>query len=308
MLLACLLAGLPAALRCDQAWSPVTGPAHVTLGAEAQLELPQGWSFVPKDQLPAYFSPGPRRAGAWDLGVALGPDSGAPELRLQFEPMGAVDDRAGLEEPLALLARVQQAMDAENARRGLQGQAGTLVSGWSQAPAYELGAHRLLFGELRSSNGEDLAAWRLRLNGRAGVLKIDLVTGADRLANYAAAAAGLAEGLSFLPGRGLDAAQDSDRRAALDLNALVLDAVAGRGTAGPLPRRDALPLAVSATLALALGLAIVSGALGLYRWVRAWNAERGRLAAKERETRRYERELGASADEVVLVEDGEDGA
>jgi uncharacterized membrane-anchored protein len=247
------------------AWTAVDGPAHLTLSTEVLLELPAGWRFVAKDQLPAYFASTKRNAGDWDLGVALGPDDGAPELRLQFEPVGAVDDSAGLEEPLALLDRVQQMAEAENSTH--EGQGSAQITVWNQPPAYELGAHRLLFGETRTENGQDLAAWRLRLPGRSGVLKLDLVAPADTLPALSAQAAVLAAGLSFQENRGLDSRQSTDRAAALDLNGLVLEGVLGRSDDGgsgkaPVSAWVWITLCSVTALALALGGALLWRRLG----------------------------------------------
>jgi uncharacterized membrane-anchored protein len=266
------LGGTPAAVAVSQAanavsappqtlvWTAVDGPAHLTLSSEVLLDLPAGWRFVPKDQLQAYFSPGGRTAGDWDLGVALGPGNGTPELRLQFEPMGAVDDRAGLEEPIALLARVQQMADADNAQRRRDGRPESQIKVWNQPPAYELAVHRLLFGETRSENGQDFAAWRLRLPGRAGVLKLDLLAPADALAALSSQAAVLAAGLSFQADRGLDARQASDKAAPLDLNGLVLDGVFGHPGYGG-PSKSSSPvwlwMILSALMAVALGVGAV---------------------------------------------------
>jgi len=281
-------------------WTALDGPAHLTLGAEAYLELPEGWRFVSRDRLGAYLGGSGRSAGNWDLGVALGPDSPSMELRLQFEPMGAVDDSAGLEEPLALLARIQQAASDANVRRRLAGQGDLLVTGWSQPPAYELAVHRLLFGELRTQGGEDWAAWRLRLPGRDGVLKIDLLEPAEALSSFSAQAAELAANLSFQPGRGLDERLPADKPAGLDLNGLVLRGVLGRGGSGGVPR-ESIPVGVLAAVALALAF----GAVRLLRELTAWREARDKAERKERESRDYERSLGSSADDVVEINEDE---
>lgn len=288
-------AAAPAAFQ--GVWTALEGPAGVTLGAEAFLSLPEQWTFIPRDQLHAYFGDGERRAGNWDLGVARGP-GGAPELRLQFEPLGSVNDASGLEEPLALLARVQQASEAENARRRLSGQEEITVTGWSQAPAYELGAHRLLFGEIRSQNGEERFAWRLRLPGRAGVLKIDLTGPSDSMQGWTVAAAQLAQGLTFLPERGLEFRQPGDKVAVEDLNALVVEGVFGHpGPAGG-SQRGSAPVGAwivgTAFLAAALAFGSVSG----MRRLREWRRQRERAEAREQEELELEKRLGTSGDDV----------
>lgn len=78
----------PAAVPIPDA-TLVSGPTSLSLGAEATLQLPDGWRFVPSDQLRAYWRGRDLSVGPWDRGLVL-PDSGGFELRLVFEPLGAV--------------------------------------------------------------------------------------------------------------------------------------------------------------------------------------------------------------------------
>lgn len=290
-------ASVPAPLT----YTAIEGPASLTLGAEVLLDLPAGWSFIPKEQLRAYFAASQRAAGNWDLGCALSPGATPAELRLQFEPLGAVDDKAGLSETLALLARVQQTAGVANARRRALGQSETQILSWDQAPAYTQPERRLLWAERRASNGEEHVGWHLRLLGRGGVVKLDLQEAPDVLAEKADLAAALAAGLSFKPGRSLDARLPSDKASPLNLDALVLDGIFGRGALAGGNQREPLPLWGWIAGSLALAAALAAGALKAWRAFDSWRKAKAKAAAKEAQAREYERTLGASADDVEEI-------
>jgi hypothetical protein len=275
------------------------------LGAQAFLALPEGWRFVPPDQLSAYFAAdGRRRAGAWDLGVALGPLPG-DEVRLQFEPMGWISDSAGVGEPIALLSRLQQAAAADNLRRRALGMGELQFPSWFLPPAYELAAHRLIFGEIRVLEGEETAAWRLRLPGRLGVLKADLSGAPESFASPAADAATLAAAITWAAGQGPEARQPGDHASGKDLDALVTEGVLGHPGSGA-ARNGSSPLGfwIVLTLTAALGLSWAA--------VRLWRALEGVLERKRREFRKqgeaasYERKIGGFADDVQEIADDED--
>jgi len=95
----------------------VAGPQDLSLGADVRLALPDGWHWVPKDRLQAYFAGDGRKAGAWDLGLALSPGQPLFEFRVQFEPLGAmVEPAAGLDSA-ALMAKIQAAAATANQER-----------------------------------------------------------------------------------------------------------------------------------------------------------------------------------------------
>ncbi|HXC64599.1 MAG TPA: DUF2167 domain-containing protein, partial [bacterium] len=152
----------------------VAGPADLSLGAEVRLALPDGWRWVPKDKLQAYFGNDGRKAGAWDLGLALSPGQPLFEFRVQFEPLGAVTEPAASLDSAALMAKIQSAAATANQERREQGGLEVQIPGWSVEPSYDAASKRLVWGERRQAGADERRGWHARLLGRDGVVKLDV--------------------------------------------------------------------------------------------------------------------------------------
>lgn len=307
-------AGSPAAAAQPEsaaaAVEPLAGPVDLSLGAEARLSLPEGWRWVPKDRLQAYFGADGRKAGAWDLGLALSPGQPQFEFRVQFEPLGAVAEPAAPPDTAAILVKVQAGASAANLERRAQGGLDTQIPGWAEEPAYDTTSKRLVWGERRESGAEERRGWHARLLGRAGVLKLDAEGPADLMPLQAPLLQTLFNSLSLAEGRGLADRVAGDRAATVDLDGLVLEGTLGRGSLGPVaaPEEPLSPLALALSgtaAALLMAWAAVAG----WRGLRRWRHKRATVAAEIERLEMLEKQLGASADDVQEVhEDGTDAA
>ena len=258
------------------ALAPLAGPLSVSLGAEALLTLSDGWHWVPKAQLSHYLAATGRHAGAWDLGIALSPADAPQEFRLQFEPMGLVEE--GAPEAMAedaLLARVQERAALENSRHRQLGQVELDLNGWALTPVLELDGQRLVWAEHRVSGGEERLGWHGRFRLRGGVVKLDILMPPEQWDQQGPPARALFEGLAPLPGQGLADRQADDRKADLDLVGLVMDGVFGRGAlaAGP-PLAEDAGLGPRIALWSGVTLACVAAALWGWRRLQAWRLGR----------------------------------
>jgi uncharacterized membrane-anchored protein len=310
LILLAVLAVAPSALFPAADPSPtihfIDGPAAVTLGAEATLELPAGWRFVPKTDLGAYFAGGPRRLGAWDRGLVLTAEP-ARELRLVFEPLGAVAE-APVPDPAALLPEAQALAAARARKLGLSdGLQRTLVD-WRWEPTYDAARQVLRFGGFWREAGEESVDLHLRWLGRRGVLKLDWRGNQGEADDFSALSEALDEALRFNEGQRLADAQPGDPRAAMDLGGLVLDGLFGRGAvAGGAPPAPERPLWqwIAAGLALAAALAWVM--VRLWRVLASWMQRRARARQEARRLDYIEKKFGSAADVEEIEEEGQLG-
>ena len=313
VLLLGLLGAAPLRAEGDPSPAPVPdtliqaldGPLQVSLGAEALLDLPTGWRFVPAAALPRYFAGRPERPGAWDRGVVL---TSAPdlELRLLFEPMGAVATEP-LPQPDALLPQAQAL--ARSLRQKPGGASQRELAFWRWEPTYDPAHQVLRFGGVWREGEDETVSLHLRWLARRGVLKLDWRGAEDNAAAFVALSEQLDEALHIVAGQALADAQPGEKRAALDLNGLVMDGLFGRRAAsGGAPEAPARPLwawiAVWAVGALAPVWAVVTLVQGLSAWL-------ARRQKEQHEAQRLDyigKKYGGRADEVEdVVDEGQEG-
>ena len=288
----------------------MAGPLDLTLGAEAHLSLPDGWHWVPKERLQAYFGSDGRKAGAWDLGLALSPGQPLFEFRVQFEPLGAVAEPAGPLDSAALLSKIQAAAATANLERRSQGGLDLQIPGWSEEPAYDPATKRLTWGERRVSGADERRGWHARLLGRAGVLKLDVEAPEDLMPLQLPQLQALFNGLNLAEGRGLADRQAVDKAAALDVSGLMLEGTLGRGSLNPGgPAADPLSPGLVAGLEAGGALLLAWAAVAGWRGLRRWRHMRALVAVEVERLEQLEKDLGGSADDVEEVrEDGDDAA
>jgi uncharacterized membrane-anchored protein len=288
----------------------MAGPLDLSLGAEAYLSLPEGWHWVPKDRLQAYFGNDGREAGAWDLGLALSPGQPLFEFRVQFEPLGAVAEPTGALDPAALLAKVQAGAAAANTARRISGGVEVQIPAWADEPAYDAGSKRLTWGEHRVSGADERRGWHARLLGRAGVLKIDAEGPEDLMQLQVPLLQTLFNGLSLAEGRGLADHGSTDKAAPVDLTGLLLEGTLGRGSLNPAgPPAEPLPPVAIGTLEAAAALLLAWGSVAAWRGLQRRRHMQATVAAEVERLGKLEKELGQSADDVEEVkEDGNDAA
>ena len=287
----------------------VAGPQDLSLGADVRLALPDGWHWVPKDRLQAYFAGDGRKAGAWDLGLALSPGQPLFEFRVQFEPLGAmVEPAAGLDSA-ALMAKIQAAAATANQERRAEGGLEVQIPGWSLEPAYDAASKRLVWGERRQSGADERRGWHARLLGRAGVVKLDVEAADDLMPLQAPLLQALFNGLSLAEGHGLADRQAGDRPASVDLAGLVLEGTLGRGSLnqGPPPEASLPPVAV-AGLEIVAALLLAWGGVALWRGLKRRRHMQDVVAAEVERLEKLEKELGGSAADVEEVQENQDDA
>jgi uncharacterized membrane-anchored protein len=136
------------------------------------------------------------------------------------------------------------------------------LDGWIRPPYYDERTHNLTWAVRILSPGDTTVNHSIRLLGRGGVLKVDLVTGPDLFALALPTFNEVIDSTNFVPGKTYAEWRQGDKVASYGLTALV---AGGAGAA-------ALKIGLFGKLwklILAGGKAIVAGVIEFFAWLRS---------------------------------------
>ena len=251
------------------------GPVTIKLRDQAQLELPQGFGFIPQKEATALLGamgngPGPDLLG---LIVPLG------EARwfvvANYDPSGYVkDDDARHWDADKLLQNLKDGTEAGNAARQKVGVPPLKVTRWIEPPAYSADSHRLIWSaEAQRKDGvaeDPTVNYNTYVLGREGFISLNLITSASGIDADKAAAHVLLSAVSFNDGKRYgDFNSSTDKVAAYGLAALV---------AGVAAKKIGLLALLAATLvkfAKVIAVAVAAGIAILTRWLKGRGARPG---------------------------------
>jgi len=251
------------------------GPVTVRLRDQAQLELPQGFGFIPQKEATALLGamgngPGPDLLG---LIVPLG------EARwfvvANYDPSGYVkDDDARHWDAEKLLQNLKDGTEAGNAARAKVGVPPLKVTRWIEPPAYSADSHRLIWSaEAQRKDGvaeDPTVNYNTYVLGREGFISLNLITSASGIDADKAAAHVLLSAVSFNDGKRYgDFNSSTDKVAAYGLAALV---------AGVAAKKIGLLALLAATVvkfAKVIAVAVAAAIAILTRWLKGRGARPG---------------------------------
>jgi uncharacterized membrane-anchored protein len=206
----------------------IFGPAKVPLKDEGELDLPQGFAFLPQPQAGRLVRAYGNTVSPTMVGLVLpAGDHGDWWSTLDFVKAGYVkDDDAKNWNADELLAGLKESMKAQNDARASRGFPAMEVTGWIEPPAYDARTHRLVWSALVRRIGETGEAGAVNYNtyalGRDGYFSLDLIAGKAAIEADKPIARTLLAAISYDKGKAyddFDAA--SDRVAEYGLAALV---------------------------------------------------------------------------------------
>jgi uncharacterized membrane-anchored protein len=160
----------------------IYGPAKVALKDEGELDLPQGYTFVPQPEAGRIVRAYGNTESPALVGLVLpAGDDANWWATLDFIKAGYVkDDDAKRWNADELLAGLEEAMKAENDERATRGFPAMEITGWIEPPAYDDRTHRLVWSALVRRVGETGEAGSVNYNtyalGRDGYFSLDLIT------------------------------------------------------------------------------------------------------------------------------------
>ncbi|HLO66196.1 MAG TPA: DUF2167 domain-containing protein [Holophaga sp.] len=257
--LALLLAAVPALAQEKQIpWEK--GPCVGKLGGVAEVQVPKGMLFTSGEGVKTFYELTENIYDPSHLGVILVPGEKEGEepwfAIFSFDALGYVkdDEKASLDAK-AILESIKEGTSKANGERRKRGWPTMEVLGWQQQPFYDAATHNLTWSVLAHAENEkgNVLNHSVRLLGRSGVMKIDMVTSPEIAKEKLPQFNGLVGAFHYTAGNRYAEFKAGDKVAAIGLTALV---AGGAGAA----------LAKSGLLGklwkfLLLGLAAAAGAI-----------------------------------------------
>jgi uncharacterized membrane-anchored protein len=207
----------------------IRGPATVVLADQADLKLPAGDLFIPKQEgvrILTALGIVPREETFVGLIIGTGANARWMVVVRDYRDGYIKDDDAKDWNADQLLQNLKENNAEANKQRVAGGLAEFEILGWAEKPTYDAASHRLVWSLLMRRNGVPEIEAGVNYNtyalGRDGYLSLNLLTTANRLAAEKAVAYQLLDGLAYRPGKSYaDFKAPTDRVAAYRLSALI---------------------------------------------------------------------------------------
>ena len=251
------------------------GPVTIKLRDQAQLELPQGFGFIPQKEAAALMSAMGNDAGPDMLGLIVPLSEARWFVVANYDPSGYIkDDDARHWDADKLLQNLKDGTEAGNAARAKVGVPPLKVTRWIEPPAYTADSHRLIWSaEAQRKDGvaeDPTVNYNTYVLGREGFISMNLITSASGINDDKAAARVLLSAVNFNDGKRYgDFNSSTDKVAAYGLAALVAGVAAKKIGLLALLAATVVKFAKVIALAAAAGIAVVT------RWLRGRGARTG---------------------------------
>ncbi|MFH1811076.1 MAG: DUF2167 domain-containing protein [Pseudomonadota bacterium] len=198
------------------------GPVDGALGEFATIQVPEGYGFVPKSEMPALNAATQNLDNPSDLGAILGDKF---IVFFSWDDIGYVkDDEKDELDAKELLENFQQGQLEANKVREQQGFPPLFIDGWQTPPYYDQQTNNLTWAtKLRSGDAEGFTVnHNVRLLGRRGVMSATLVGAPEGMADAIVALNGMLGHYTYNEGQRYSEFSQGDKLAAVGLSALVL--------------------------------------------------------------------------------------
>ena len=211
----------PAAPKID--WQE--GPTVADLGGIAQLKIPKGYLFTGKKGAQTVLELTHNLPDGTEIGAVV-PTAKDQDwfIIFEFDSVGYIkDDEKNKLDSGGILESIQKGTDAQNEARKQKGWSAFHVTGWETAPFYDEQTHNLTWAIRGQSDKGGVSINRsVRLLGRRGVVRADLVLGPEEYAGVVPAFNGLLGGFAFQTGNRYADFVRGDKVAEYGLSALIL--------------------------------------------------------------------------------------
>jgi uncharacterized membrane-anchored protein len=178
------------------------GPATVSLGAQAELRLPQGYVWADPAETKRFLTASGNPPSGQELAI-IGPVDISWFAVFSFDgydTMGFV--RGSTPDVEAIISALRRGNEEANAERGKQGQTTLDLVDWAERPHFDPISKNLEWSlHTVESGGRQVANFFTFYLGRDGVMSVELVTNPKSLPRDQAVLKGLLRGFRFLPGR-----------------------------------------------------------------------------------------------------------
>jgi uncharacterized membrane-anchored protein len=209
------------------------GPRKLDLGHEIALDLPATYLFLGMPDADRLMQKLGNLANQNLLGLVVPADEQQGwVITVRYNEDGHIDDGEQID-ATALLDTIRESTEQGNDERIKRSFKANHVTGWFESPRYDRERHRLVWGLLIKSDGDEsqMLNYNTHVLGRRGVLALDLVTPPERLPVDRVHAAAAIEAAHFRKGaRYEDFDKKTDKVAEYGLVGLILGG-AGLGAA-----------------------------------------------------------------------------
>ena len=200
------------------------------LGDVGTLTVPDGCRFTESEGAHTFMivsenTPSGQEVGALYCGTA---EEGNPEeihhwfVTYDYDPSGYVkDDEKSSLDAAKMLATLREGQSEANKERRRRGWDELTLDGWIHEPYYDEKTHNLTWAMRVVSPNDTSVNHSVRLLGRGGVLKVDLVSGPATFERALPAFNGLVASTNFVPGQKYAEWRTGDKVAEYGLTALV---------------------------------------------------------------------------------------
>lgn len=216
-------------------WSD--GPADGRLGGVAQVAVPEGCRFTESAGAKSFLELTENPTSGDEVGILLCSTAaeGNPAderswfVVYEYDGSGYVKDDEKTElDADKILATLREGNAAGNKERRRRGWSELLLDGWIKAPYYDEATHNLTWSTRVISDGDTAVNHSVRLLGRGGVMKVDLVADASALPLVLPSFDGVVATTAFTSGNTYAEWRAGDKVAAYGLTALVAGGAAAK--------------------------------------------------------------------------------
>ena len=213
----------------------VDGPTIGKLGDIAQISIPRGYRFTGKTGTQKLLELTQNPSDGNELGALIpvvDNNNNIWFVVFEFDDSGYVrDTEKDSLDPNAILGSIQKGTEDSNKLREQKGWSALHVIGWSQKPFYDLRTHNLTWAVLGMTqepgkSEERSVNYSVRLLGRQGIMKADLVLAPTQVTQVVPQFDTLLEGFSFVPGQTYGDWRSGDKVAKYGLTALIVGGAA----------------------------------------------------------------------------------
>lgn len=201
------------------------GPATATLGGVAEIQIPQGYSFIDGKTLkPLLEAVGQSAEG---IVGSLSPTNADWSVMFYYEASGYIkDEEKDKLNADKLLKDYREGTEEGNKRRAEVGAPPIHVTGWELPPRYNTETHNLEWALRGTCEGEEILNYDTRLLGRKGYMSVKLIVAPNEYAASFPAFTNLMASYKFKNGETYAEYKPGDKIAKYGLGALVLGGAA----------------------------------------------------------------------------------
>ena len=208
----------------------VRGPTELPFGAQAKLQLPANYVFIPKAEASRLMKSIGNTVdpGFQGLIIPHASDRSFSFFVVGYQAAGYIkDDDARDWDAAKLLDQIRDGTTEGNKRRAQMGIPEIEVTGWIQPPKYEPTSHQVVWSvghrdKGAAASGDDGVNYKTLVLGREGYMEMNLVTDQKHIDELRPSVAALLDALTFNDGkRYADFNSSTDHVAEIGLAALI---------------------------------------------------------------------------------------